>query len=78
VLPTSALFGVLARLQDLGLELIEMRRLRDAYPAVRVSGSGQAEIDDVFVSLVSAQLAARHYDRVRGRRGRAQPRRKAE
>jgi hypothetical protein len=30
VLPDqSALFGVLARLQDLGLELIELRRLRD-------------------------------------------------
>jgi len=31
VLPDqSALFGVLARLQDLGLELIELRRLGDA------------------------------------------------
>jgi hypothetical protein len=30
VLPDqSALFGVLARLQDLGLELIELRRLGD-------------------------------------------------
>ena len=31
VLPDqSALFGVLARLQDLGLELVELRRLGDA------------------------------------------------